>query len=142
MNYLHKAAEIIKCFEGCEFKAYKCPAGVWTIGYGHTDGVHEGQEITQLEADDFLMGDMLDADNCVSDWCEVDLTDEQRAACISFVFNLGCKAFKTSTLLRLLNDGDYDGAAKQFGRWTKAGGVTLSGLVKRREAERALFMEA
>ena len=140
MSYFQLAARLIKEFEGCELTAYKCPAGIWTIGYGHTDGVYEGQQITQEDADALLMDDMMEADDCIGDWCDVSLDDTQRAALISFVFNLGCQAFRNSTLLKLLNAGDYEGAAKQFPRWNKANGAVLAGLTRRREAEKELFL--
>lgn len=141
MSYLAKAAEIIKPFEGLRLKSYKCPAGIWTIGWGHTGPeVFEGMEITLEEAESFLMDDMLEADQAVFDYVDVNLTEEQRAALVSFIFNLGAGNFRSSTLLKLINAGDFEAAAKQFGRWTKAKGIELAGLVKRREAEKKLFL--
>lgn len=136
----HIAAVIIKKWEGMRLKAYKCPAGVWTIGAGHTGpDVVEGMEIDLDEAEAMLLSDIWEADDCIEKYVDVPLTVWQRAALISFVFNLGCHAFRGSTLLRLLNDGQYDAAAKQFNRWTKASGKELPGLVSRRADERALY---
>ena len=139
MTYLDLAAELIEHFEGCKLKAYRCPAGILTIGYGHTGDVEEGEEITQAEAVALLMQDMQSADHCIDEYVEVGLDDDRRAALLSFIFNLGCGAFRGSTLLKLINAGSFHAAAQQFGRWTKAGGVELPGLVTRRAAERVLF---
>ena len=143
MSYFSIAANLIKEFEGLKLTSYKWPhERYWTIGYGHTGSdVHSGLEITLEEAESFLMDDMMEADQAIFDYCEVDLTDNERAALISFIFNLGAGAFRTSTLLKLLNLGDSEAASKQFARWTKAKGVELPGLVRRREAERKLFTE-
>ena len=139
MNYMEKAAEIIEKFEGLRLEAYKCPAGIWTIGIGSTRDVREGMTITRAEAIGRLMEDMRDADDCIEEHCDVALNSNQRAALISFIFNVGCGNFRSSTLLRLLNAGDYAGCAKQFARWDKAKGKVLAGLAKRRLAERELF---
>ena len=139
MTYLAKAAEIIKEFEGLYLKSYLCPAGVPTIGWGHTEGVQLGQEITLEEAESFLFDDMLEADSVIEDYVDVVLSDNQRAALLSWIFNLGRGNFRSSTLLKVLNYGDYEGASKQILRWNKAGGKVLPGLVRRREAEKKLF---
>ena len=138
-----EAVNLVKHFEGLYLTAYKCPAGVWTIGYGHTAGVKEGQTITADQADAFLQADLTAAAAQVDKLVKVPLTPQQRGALASFVFNLGSGSLQSSTLLRLLNQGDYAGAAGQFGRWVYAtvNGVKtqLPGLVKRRAAEEELF---
>ncbi len=139
VNRYDIAADIIKRFEGCKLTAYKCPAGVWTIGYGHTSGVKEGMVISEGEAFARLMMDMQEAGGSIEKLVKVTLNDNQFAALVSFVFNVGAGAFRKSTMLTLLNGNAYRGAAEQFGRWTKAGNQVLPGLVKRRAAERALF---
>lgn len=131
--------DLIKQFEGLYLKAYRCPAGVPTIGYGHTAGVAMGQTVTQQQADDYLRRDVRQFERAVSRLVRVPLTQGQFDALVSFAFNLGEGALAQSTLLRLLNAGDYAGAAAQFERWNKAGGRVLPGLVRRRAAERALF---
>lgn len=131
--------DLIKQFEGLYLKAYRCPAGVPTIGYGHTAGVAMGQTITQQQADDYLRRDVRQFERAVARLVRVPLTQGQFDALVSFAFNLGEGALAQSTLLRLLNSGDYAGAAAQFDRWNKAGGRVLPGLVRRRAAERALF---
>ena len=134
--------DLIKNFEGLYLNAYRCPAGVPTIGYGHTAGVAMGQTITQQQADDYLRRDVRQFERAVSRLARVPLTQGQFDALVSFAFNLGEGALAQSTLLRLLNAGDYAGAAAQFDRWNKAGGRVLPGLVRRRAAERALFEAA
>ncbi|MGR0187230.1 lysozyme [Azospirillum aestuarii] len=137
------ALALVRHFEGLYLKAYLCPAGVPTIGYGHTAGVRMGQTINGLQAEVFLRADMAEAVQDVDRLVTAPLTDRQRGALASFVFNLGAGALRDSTLLRLLNERDYDGAAGQFGRWVFATvngkKVELEGLKKRRAAEMALF---
>ncbi|WP_434616794.1 lysozyme [Azospirillum sp. B2RO_4] len=137
------AVDLVKHFEGLYLNAYLCPAGVPTIGYGHTAGVKMGQTITAEQADAFLAADLTQAAGHVDALVKVALNDDQRGALSSFVFNLGAGSLQSSTLLKLLNAGDYAGAADQFGRWVYAtvnGKKTkLAGLVARRAAEEALF---
>ncbi|PWC33657.1 lysozyme [Azospirillum sp. TSO35-2] len=137
------AVDLVKHFEGLYLKAYLCPAGVPTIGYGHTAGVSMGQTITADQANAFLASDLTAAAGHVDALVTVALNDDQRGALASFVFNLGAGSLQSSTLLKMLNAGDYAGAAGQFGRWVYAtvNGVKtqLPGLVARRAAESALF---
>lgn len=130
---------LIRQAEGLRLRAYKCPAGVWTIGFGTTAGVKEGQVITKERAEELLRDDVKRFEDQVLRLVKVQLTQGQLDALVSFTYNLGAANLGNSTLLRLLNAGDYKGAAAQFDRWTKAGGKELPGLVKRRAAERALF---
>lgn len=139
MNRYDIAADIIKRFEGCKLTAYRCPADVWTIGYGSTRNVKEGMVISEAEAFARLMMDMQEAGDVVETYAKVPLNDNQFAALVSFVFNVGARAFRRSTMLKRLNSGQYLIAAERFTRWNKAGGQVLPGLVKRRAAERALF---
>ena len=140
MSYLDAAAKIISDFEGLRLTAYRCPAGIWTIGYGHTGpAVVEGLTIDSEEATRLLYHDMIEADDAIDELVTVPLTENQRAAILSLIFNIGRTAFRGSTLLKLLNVGKYDAAAAQFERWNKAGKVVLPGLVRRRDAERKLF---
>lgn len=126
--------------EGLRLNAYRDPVGVLTIGYGHTKGVREGQEITEAQAFEFLREDVTEAELCVHNRVQVPLEQAQFDALVSFVFNLGCGALTKSTLLRKLNAGDIFAAADQFLLWVHAGGHELPGLVKRRSAERAMFL--
>lgn len=142
MSVLDTAAPLVKKYEGCKLEAYKCPAGVWTIGVGHTGSdVHEGLKWTQAQADEALNKDLLRALNDARKGIDVGLNDKQMAAIVSFVFNLGIGNFRNSTLLKKINKGDFLGASKEFGKWTYAAGKQLPGLVARREAEAKLFLE-
>ncbi len=140
---------LVKEFEGLadrmsdgRIRAYLDAVGVPTIGYGHTAGVQMGQIITEAQADAFLQDDLGEAEAAVIDLATVPLTDNQFATLVSFVFNLGAGAFASSTLLGELNRQNYSGAADQLLRWVNAGGRQLPGLVRRREAERQLFLSA
>lgn len=139
MKISQKGIDLIKRFEGCRLEAYKCPAGVWTIGYGHTNGVKEGMKITQQEAEKLLKQDLVVYENIVLESVTTALNQPIFDALVSFTYNLGGGNLKSSTLLKLLNDRDYYGASKEFEKWNKASGKVLVGLVKRREAERNLF---
>ena len=138
---MNPAIPLIKEFEGCKLKAYKCPADVWTIGYGHTYGVKEGDEITQQEADRLLADDVNSFTAGVQRLVTSDINRNQLGALVSFAFNLGLGNLRHSTLLKLLNAGDFVGAANQLPRWNKAAGKVLPGLTRRREAEKQLFLK-
>ena len=140
MRTSQKGIDLIKKFEGCRLNSYRCPAGVWTIGYGHTKGVKEGQRITQAQAEDFLKEDLKIYERAVEGCVKVPLSQNQFDALVSFCYNCGGEALRTSTLLRLLNEGRYFEAAEQFLRWNKACGKVLEGLTRRRHAERELFL--
>jgi lysozyme len=131
--------DLIKSHEGLRLDAYLCPAGVWTIGYGHTGTARPGMRITNEQADDLLRLDVEKFEGCVRNALQVEVTQGQFDALVSFAFNVGCGALRGSTLLRLLNQGDFDGAAAQFARWNRGGGQVLAGLARRREDERSLF---
>lgn len=131
---------LIKRFEGLRLEAYLDAVGVWTIGYGHTGpDVFRGRTITEEEADALLRKDLGSAENCVRAAVSVPISQGEFDALVSFVFNLGCGALRRSTLLRLLNGGDHDGAALEFAKWNKADGKVLAGLTRRRAAEAELF---
>ncbi|NJO76842.1 MAG: lysozyme [Leptolyngbyaceae cyanobacterium RM1_406_9] len=132
---------MIKRFEGFRTQAYICPAGVPTIGYGSTLGVRMGDRITQQGAEELLQRDLVRFEQAVSDAVKVPLTSNQYSALVSFAFNVGIGAFQRSTLLKLLNQRNYQGAADQLLLWNKGGGRVLQGLVNRRQAERALFLK-
>jgi len=144
MKISKEGLDLIKKFEGLRLKAYKCPAGVWTIGYGSTGGIIEGWEITEEDAELLLKDDVFDSEVAVDFDVTVPLTQEQFDALVSFVFNVGIGNFRKSTLLKKLNAGHYIGAANEFLKWDKAtvNGVkkTLAGLTKRRKMERDLFL--
>lgn len=133
---------LITHFEGCKLKAYKCPAGVWTIGYGHTGiDVTPTTEWTQEQADARLMKDLEMYEADVLRYVTVPLTQNQFDALVSFTYNLGASNLRKSTLLEMLNDGRYEGAADQFLLWVNRGSKFEKGLTRRRKAERLLFLD-
>ena len=131
---------MIKSFEGLRLRAYKDAVGVWTIGYGTTRAVRPGMVITRQKAEEFLQNDLKRFEDAVNGAVKVRINDNQFAALVSFTYNVGSGALRSSTLLRLLNQGNIRGAADQFPRWNRAGGRVLAGLTRRRNAERALFL--
>ncbi|MFN1150344.1 lysozyme, partial [Serratia liquefaciens] len=139
MKISDKGLKLIQSFEGFREKAYLCPAGIWTIGYGHTKNLYPGQIISKNDATMRLLGDVSDAERIVRQNVSVQLSQHQFDALVSFVFNLGEGNFVQSTLLKRLNTGDYAGAASQLLRWNKADGRELPGLTRRRRAEKELF---
>lgn len=139
MHTSQKGLDMIKSFEGLRLSAYKDVVGVVTIGYGTTSGVKMGDTLTKERAEELLREDVKRFEDQVLRLVKVPLTQGQFDALTSFVYNLGPGNLSNSTLLRLLNAGDYKGAAAQFDRWNKAGGKVLAGLARRRAAERALF---
>lgn len=137
-----KGIALIKEYEGLRLGAYLCSAGVLTIGYGHTGGVKEGDLITEQKAEQLLQDDLKKFENGVLRLVRVPVTQNQFDALVSFAFNLGVGNLGKSTLLKMLNDRDYKGAAGQFIRWNKAAGKELAGLTRRRIAESELFLSA
>jgi lysozyme len=131
---------LIRKHEGLRFRAYRCPTGKVTIGYGHTRTAKEGQVISKAAAESLLMEDVEDAEKIVDRLVNVPLNQNQFDALVSFVFNIGAGKFGSSTLLKRLNAGNYAGAAKEFSRWVFGGGVRLAGLANRRADEKTLFL--
>lgn len=132
-----RGVSLITTFEGCRLKAYKCPAGVWTIGYGHTSGVKEGDTITQQTADEYLRNDLKKIENSVIKYDSIyHFNQNQFDALVSFTYNCG-----TANLKSLTQSGNR--TIKQISErillYNKAGGVVLSGLQRRRYAEKELF---
>ncbi|MBH8916633.1 lysozyme [Pseudomonas aeruginosa] len=141
MRTSQRGIDLIKSFEGLRLSAYQDSVGVWTIGYGTTRGVTPYMTITVEQAERMLANDIQRFEPELDKLVKVPLNQNQWDALMSFVYNLGSANLASSTLLKLLNKGDYRGAADQFPRWVNAGGKRLEGLVKRRTAERALFLE-
>lgn len=139
MKTSQKGIDLIKKFEGVRLRAYLCPARVWTIGYGHTKTARPGRVITQKQADDLLVQDLAGFEAAVNRNTP-NINQNQFDSLVAFSFNVGIGAFEKSTLLKLVKAGDFESAADQFGKWVKAGGRVLPGLVTRRNEERALFL--
>lgn len=143
MKINDEGLDILKQFESLALKAYPDPGSAdghpYTIGYGHTGNVHMGDVINEDQADLFLRDDVAKFEQGVSDMVKVSLTDNQFSALVVFAFNVGLGSLHSSTLLKLLNASDFDGAAAQFLRWNKNNGVVMNGLTRRRQAEKDLF---
>ena len=139
-DYSNTGLALTRSFEGLRLTAYQDSVGVWTIGYGHTGPeVHHGQCISEIEAETLLRSDLASAVRAERKAIEVDLAQHQFDALVDFCFNLGRGSFLGSSLLRYVNQGEFDSATVQFGLWVHAGGKVLPGLVRRRAAEAALF---
>lgn len=136
-----KGRALIEAHESLRLDSYQDDKGVWTIGYGSTDGVHADMTITQQQADERFAVDLHTAETAVNSYVKVPLNQNQFDALISLVFNIGAEAFEESTLLKLLNQSSYIGAAAQFSRWDMSGGQFVQGLLNRRIDERDLFLE-
>jgi lysozyme len=139
------ALQIVREFEGLSFVAYPDPATKgkpYTVGYGHTAGVFKDTHIDKAMAEKLLLLDLQEAAKPILKWVKIELNDNEFSALLSFVFNLGAGSFTNSTLLKLLNEGDKQGAADQFLRWNKAAGKVMKGLTRRRAAERDLFLKS
>ena len=133
--------KLTESFEGCRLTAYQDVGGVWTIGYGHTKDVKEGDIISLYQAEQFLISDIGWAENVVNDLVTVPLNQDEFNALVDFVFNLGEGNFEKSTLVKLLNNSDYQGATDEFIKWDRAGGKVVVGLLRRRIAEKNEFID-
>lgn len=143
MKTINKAGfDLIREFEGLKLKAYLCPAGVPTIGYGSTGpDIRLGMTWTVEQADERLASDLRKFEQDVARLCPV-TNDNQFSALVAFAYNCGTGNLQSSTLRKMHNLNDYEGAAEQFARWNKGGGKVLPGLVRRRAAEAALYRSA
>ena len=144
MNITQTGIDLIKSFEGLKLEAYKAvPTEKYmTIGYGHYGSdVKEDQKITKKQAEELLKKDLKKFVDGVDKLVTVKVNSNQFDALVSFAYNCGLGALKDSTLLEKLNEGDFQGASKEFERWTKSGGKELKGLVTRRNKEKNLFLK-
>lgn len=145
-DWIDIARDFLTKWEGCRLTAYPDPAtggDPWTVGYGATGpDIEPGTVWTQEQADADLQDRLAAINRTVSQAVRVRLSPSQRAALVSLIYNIGRSAFLQSTLLKLLNAGDYEGAREQFARWNKAGGRVMAGLTNRRAAEADLFGES
>ena len=140
MTTSRKGLQLIKDFEGLRLGSYKCPAGVWTIGYGHTKGVKQGQVIDQMRADDMLIEDIAPIERLLNS-IGINFRQEQFDALVSWIFNLGVNNFSTSTMLRYIRENRSDeDITDQMVKWFNANKKPLAGLKKRRVAEANMFI--
>lgn len=133
---------LLKSFEGCKLTSYKCPAGVWTVGYGSTGPhVKPGMTISQGEADELLLEDVERFEDGVNKLVAgVATNSDQFSGLVCLSYNIGLNAFAGSTVLKRHRLGNHLGASRAFGMWVRAGHKILPGLVRRREAERKLYL--
>ena len=137
---LVKAIELIKQFEGCRLESYLCPAGMWTIGYGTTDGVKQGMKISQEHAEELLIKDCQMFYSGVIKHSGGICNEKQVGALVSFVYNVGVKAFEESTLLKVIKKKPNDAQIKnELMRWVFVNGKVMRGLERRRKAEAELY---
>lgn len=142
MRLTDEGISLVKSFESLKLKAYKCPSGILTIGYGHTLAVKEGQTCTEKQANDFLLDDLKVSTNFVSKHVKSNITENQFSALVSFVFNCGIGNFQKSTLLKKVNINPNDATIRdEFMKWNKGGGKVLAGLTIRRKAEADLYFK-
>ena len=139
MQISEEGKQLIKKFEGCRLEAYKCSAGVWTIGYGRTTNVKEGDTCTQEEAEKWLDEELVVYGAYVNDAVLITLEQNEFDALVAWTYNLGSTNLNNSTMLRVLNENQKEDVPHQMRRWNKANGKVLEGLVRRREAEALLF---
>lgn len=142
MKYSLKGLQLTEDFEadgGPKLVAYQDSVGRWTIGYGHTAGVKPGDCCTKEQVEAMLHADIAWAEAFVNHIVTRILTQGEFDALVDFTFNLGSGNFQSSTLLKLVNDGDLEDAAKQFEQWDHAGGKVVAGLLRRRQAEEKEF---
>lgn len=143
MKISQAGIDLIRRFEGCKLKPYLCPAGYWTVGYGHVIGngktKPEKQLYTQEKVDEFLRTDLVRFEQGVLRYCPVHLTQFEFDSLVSFSFNLGLGVLQRSTLRRKILRQDKQAAARNILKYNKAGGQVLKGLTRRREAEYRMF---
>jgi lysozyme len=139
MHISDEGISLVKKFEGCKLEAYQCAAGVWTIGYGSTHGVQKGDIWSQEKAEIMLIDELEEYGKYVEELVTIPLNQCQFDALTSWTFNLGPSNLQSSTMLKVLNSGDYEGVPNQIKRWNKVSGQVNDGLIRRREAEALLF---
>ena len=139
MKISEDGLELIKKFEGCETTAYQDSVGVWTIGFGHTKGVEEGQTCSIEDAESMLADEMDEYEGYINNMVKVELQQHEFDALVAWVYNLGPTNLGESTMLKVLNGGQFDRVPEEMNRWTRAGGKILEGLVRRRQAESLMF---
>ena len=134
-----KGIALLKEFEGLRLKAYQCPGGVWTIGYGHTAGVKPGMLITKAQAEEYLKADLIAFERYLNG-LGLALNQNQFDALVSFIYNVGTGNFSSSTLLRKVRANPQDNSIMdEFLRWVYSKGRVLPGLQRRRLAEMKLY---
>src|ERR1700743_959647 len=140
MEYSEQGLRLTESFEGFASKAYRDSGGRWTIGYGTTQGVHEGMTCTQEQAQGWLLRDVAAAVQGVNHLTKIPLSQNEFDALVDFTYNVGLGNFAGSTLLKRVNEGNKGAASIEFLHWDKVHGKVIEGLTRRREAEMKLFL--
>lgn len=141
MTFIEAGYRLLKEFEGCSLTPYQDAGGLWTIGYGHCTGKSPGAPLTDSQAaDSLLASDVAEIAKEVTDALKFTVNDNQFSALVCFTFNLGIANLLESTLLRCINSGHAVDCADEFLRWIKINGIPNDGLLRRRQAERALYL--
>lgn len=140
MKTSNKGFNLIQQFEGFRDAAYRDPVGIWTIGFGFTKGVKEGDRMTLMEASVRLRTELAEYEQGVLSACTLAPNQNQFDALVCFAFNVGVAGMKRSSVIKAHNRGDFQAAARAFGLWNKAGGKVWPGLTRRRAAEGALYL--
>lgn len=137
-----RCVKLVKKFEGFSPVPYLCPAGYWTIGYGKVIGKeYKDIRVTEEEAEKMLIEDLLKVEKTIKPMIKVNIHEWMLDALISFSYNVGCWAFKVSTMRKKINESRLLDAADEFMKWIFAGGKPLAGLIRRRKAEKSLYLE-
>lgn len=144
MKLTQEGLDLIKSFEGFSSTWYKCPAGIWTIGFGHTEAAgppkyEKNQAITKSQGEQILRSDLAQYEQAVMDAVTVPLSDEQYSALVSFCYNVGPNAFRKSSVLKAVNASRHDLVPSRLALFTKGGGKVLQGLVRRRQVEGQMY---
>lgn len=139
MEYSKDGAALTEQFESCRLEAYQDSVGVWTIGWGHTGGIQEGDTCTQEMADQWLQNDIKEAESAVNAHLKVPVNQHIFDSVVDLAFNIGTGNFDGSTLLKDINAGDFKAAVEEFEKWDFAGGKVVAGLLRRRLAEKEEF---
>ena len=143
MTTLEILIRLIKEFEGCKLEAYKCPAGIWTIGYGQTKGIKQGMKWTQQEVDDNLLETCIGVIGEAIKASPILLLEDinKQAAIADFVYNIGITNYNRSKLKLIINQKNWTSAVTEIKKWNKVGGAVLAGLVRRRQYEADLLLK-
>lgn len=137
-----RAVDLIKKFEGCKLTAYPDVGGIWTIGYGHTADVKQDDTCTQDQAESWLLQNLQEACDCILGGLDSMLSQNELDAICCFAYNVGCANFHHSTMRLYLSRGQYQLASAEFPKWDHVNGKVVNGLLARRMAEQALFLDS
>ena len=139
LYYSGSGLALTENFEGCKLTSYQDSRGIWTLGWGHTKDIGPDMNCTQEQADEWLKEDTQSSVDAINRLVNIQLTQNEFDALVDFVYNLGAGSFASSTMLKLLNQGELGLAANEFSKWDHCGGQVVQGLLNRRIAEQQEF---